>query len=148
MLAGLPKAPSRYSPFVSMERATQRQAYVLTRMVEDGYITESEKEAASKARISGSIPPARGGRSPLILRRTCAAIFSPITAAMSCTRRDLRFTRLSMPTCRRAANAAVERGLREFESRSGYRATFKRIPKNKMDASLKELDANLEGERI
>lgn len=28
MLAGLPKAPSRYSPFVSMERATQRQQYV------------------------------------------------------------------------------------------------------------------------
>ena len=46
MLAGLPKAPSRYSPFVSLEKATQRQAYVLTRMVEEGYITESQKEAA------------------------------------------------------------------------------------------------------
>ena len=34
MLAGLPQAPSRYSPFKHPERAKQRQIYVLNRMVE------------------------------------------------------------------------------------------------------------------
>lgn len=39
ILAGLPQAPSRYSPFKHFERAKARQAYVLNRMAEDGYIT-------------------------------------------------------------------------------------------------------------
>ncbi|MBW2467024.1 MAG: PBP1A family penicillin-binding protein [Deltaproteobacteria bacterium] len=39
LLAGLPQAPSRYSPFKNMELAKKRQAYVLNRMAEEGYIT-------------------------------------------------------------------------------------------------------------
>ncbi|MBF0199949.1 MAG: PBP1A family penicillin-binding protein [Desulfamplus sp.] len=42
MIAGLPQAPSRYSPFRNKERARRRQHYVLTRMHEDGYITQGE----------------------------------------------------------------------------------------------------------
>lgn len=41
MLAGLPQAPSRYSPFKNYTSAKRRQAYVLNRMAEDGYITAS-----------------------------------------------------------------------------------------------------------
>jgi penicillin-binding protein 1A len=39
VLAGLPQAPSRYSPFKDMDAAKKRQAYVLNRMAEEGYIT-------------------------------------------------------------------------------------------------------------
>jgi penicillin-binding protein 1A len=46
ILAGLPQAPSRYSPFKHFEKAKTRQAYVLNRMAEDGYITPT---AARKA---------------------------------------------------------------------------------------------------
>ena len=46
MLAGLPKAPNNYSPYLHPERAYQRQAYVLNRMLEDGYITQREKDWA------------------------------------------------------------------------------------------------------
>lgn len=46
ILAGLPQAPSRYSPFKHFERAKTRQVYVLNRMAEDGYITPT---AARKA---------------------------------------------------------------------------------------------------
>lgn len=46
VLAGLPQAPTRYSPFRDEELAKKRQAYVLNRMAEDGYITP---EAARKA---------------------------------------------------------------------------------------------------
>ncbi|MFZ2418786.1 MAG: transglycosylase domain-containing protein, partial [Smithellaceae bacterium] len=34
LLAGLPKAPTTYSPFLNFNRAKQRQIYVLTRMME------------------------------------------------------------------------------------------------------------------
>jgi penicillin-binding protein 1A len=46
VLAGLPQAPSRYSPFKDLELTRKRQAYVLNRMAEEGYITP---EAARKA---------------------------------------------------------------------------------------------------
>ncbi|MCA9373500.1 transglycosylase domain-containing protein, partial [Candidatus Woesebacteria bacterium] len=47
LLAGLPQAPSAYSPFGSNpQRAKDRQAEVLRRMVEDGYITELQAENA------------------------------------------------------------------------------------------------------
>ena len=46
LLAGLPQAPSRYSPLKSSKLAKKRQAYVLNRMAEEGYITaESARRA-------------------------------------------------------------------------------------------------------
>lgn len=53
LLAGLPQAPSTYSPFGSHpELAFQRQIEVLKRMQEDGYITaEQEKEAENEKLI-------------------------------------------------------------------------------------------------
>ena len=48
LLAGLPQAPSRYSPFgAHPELAKVRQKEVLTRMVEDHYITKSEADKAA-----------------------------------------------------------------------------------------------------
>ena len=46
ILAGLPQAPSRYSPFEHWERARSRQRYVLNRMAADGYITEESARRA------------------------------------------------------------------------------------------------------
>ncbi len=46
LLAGLPQAPSRYALFEHLDRAVERQKYVLNRMAADGYITA---EAAKKA---------------------------------------------------------------------------------------------------
>lgn len=46
ILAGLPQAPSRYSPLDHLESAQQRQRYVLNRMAEDGYISADEARLA------------------------------------------------------------------------------------------------------
>jgi penicillin-binding protein 1A len=47
LLAGLPQAPTRYSPYRNFERAKQRQLYVLKRMREEGFIQEGAAEAAA-----------------------------------------------------------------------------------------------------
>lgn len=52
MLAGLPKAPNTYSPIKHLERARERQAYVLERMVKEAYITPAEAEHAKSTVIS------------------------------------------------------------------------------------------------
>jgi len=46
LLAGLPQAPSRYSPFRNFKLAKNRQLYVLNRMAEEGYITPAEAQTA------------------------------------------------------------------------------------------------------
>ncbi|SFJ03647.1 penicillin-binding protein 1A [Desulfomicrobium apsheronum] len=46
LLAGLPKAPSRYSPYGNPERARERQLYVLARLRDLGWIDRGEYEAA------------------------------------------------------------------------------------------------------
>ena len=45
MLAGVPNAPSVYAPTVNPDLAKKRQAHVLNKMVEYGYITENEATA-------------------------------------------------------------------------------------------------------
>jgi penicillin-binding protein 1A len=49
MLAGLPRAPNRYSPFVDIARAYTRRATVLRRMVECGFITQEEEKDANNS---------------------------------------------------------------------------------------------------
>lgn len=42
LLAGIPNAPSVYAPTKNPELAKQRQAQVLKKMIDNGYLTESE----------------------------------------------------------------------------------------------------------
>ena len=46
MLTGIPKSPSNYSPFVNLEKATQRQQIILKNMYDDGVISEAEYNKA------------------------------------------------------------------------------------------------------
>ncbi len=52
IMAGLPQAPSRYSPYRHYQRAMNRQKYVLGRMVEEGYITPEEYTQAAEEEVS------------------------------------------------------------------------------------------------
>jgi len=42
VLAGLPQAPSKYSPYHHPQQARKRQVYILNRMAEEGFIPSSE----------------------------------------------------------------------------------------------------------
>lgn len=46
LLAGLPQSPSRLSPYENAEGAVSRRQWVLSKMHEQGYITDGEYEAA------------------------------------------------------------------------------------------------------
>src|SRR5205823_3928764 len=51
LVAGLPQAPSAYSPFAHPDRAKARRAYVLRRMREEGMISEKQRAEADGAPI-------------------------------------------------------------------------------------------------
>ncbi|WP_456386156.1 penicillin-binding protein 1A [Desulfolithobacter sp.] len=65
LLAGLPQAPSRYSPLKHFSRARARQRYVLNRMAEDGLISAREARQAFNEKItfqpSGKLQRATNG---------------------------------------------------------------------------------------
>jgi penicillin-binding protein 1A len=52
LLAGLPAAPSDYSPYVDLRRAKQRQRHVLERMAASRYITDAEAERETRAPLN------------------------------------------------------------------------------------------------
>jgi penicillin-binding protein 1A len=52
LLAGIPKAPTSYSPYLNFKRAMARQAYVLERMAQVGFITPEQAKAAMRQTIT------------------------------------------------------------------------------------------------
>ncbi|MEM8695188.1 MAG: PBP1A family penicillin-binding protein [Pseudomonadota bacterium] len=57
MLAGLVKAPSRLAPTRNLEGAQDRQSLVLAAMVDAGYLTQEEADAAGPATVDHRPPP-------------------------------------------------------------------------------------------
>jgi penicillin-binding protein 1C len=63
LLAGLPQAPSTYSPFANPDLANQRKNTVLDKMYEQNYITKSQRDAA-KNKATLVRPPTTTIRAP------------------------------------------------------------------------------------
>ncbi|HEX9400952.1 MAG TPA: PBP1A family penicillin-binding protein [Anaeromyxobacter sp.] len=51
LIAGLPQAPSRFSPFSRPESAKERRRYVLRRMSEEGFISAGERARAAETEV-------------------------------------------------------------------------------------------------
>jgi penicillin-binding protein 1A len=69
LLAGLPQAPSAYDPALHPKPARSRQLHVLDQLVDDGYLTQAEADAARREpwRLRASAAP--GSQSPATSRR-------------------------------------------------------------------------------
>jgi len=64
MLAGLPRRPGRYSPFINRRRAYWRRATVLKRMVDLGFITSREAFECQKELLPEEPHPIRSKLAP------------------------------------------------------------------------------------
>ena len=51
LIAGLPQAPTEFSPFAHPDKAKARRSYVLRRMSEEGMISQAEREEADRAPV-------------------------------------------------------------------------------------------------
>jgi 1A family penicillin-binding protein len=61
LLAGLPKSPTRYNPYLHLDRAKERQRVVLSRMEAVGYITSDQAQSALQDELNLQ-PPSRVAR--------------------------------------------------------------------------------------
>lgn len=86
LLAGLPQAPSKYSLFEHLDRAVERQKYVLNRMAADGYISaQAAQEAyAGKIRLtphSRQVPDGNGYYLEVVKKQAREILQQPLQTA-------------------------------------------------------------------
>ena len=143
LLAGLPKAPSRYSPYFHPERARQRQQYVLGRMTEDGYITQEANEEAINTPLTLKQSKQRGKIAPYFTENVRRYIQTKYGSNVLYREGLEVYTTLNIDM-QRAARTAVERGLRELDKRQGYRGPLKKISREELDSFLEKMNEEIE----
>lgn len=148
MLAGLPQAPSRYSPFKYPERAKQRQIYVLNRMVTEGYITNIQATEAINQTLD--IKPRRNWyieKVPVytehirryiekkygsdVLNKGGLSVFSAVNIEMQ-----------------KIALEEIEKGLVDLDKRQGYRGPKKHLKPEEIESFSKELEVEMENKPL
>jgi penicillin-binding protein 1A len=133
VIAGIPKGPSVLNPVSNREGSLGRRKYVLRRMNELGFIDPEEYGAASME--------------PLIARRHGPQVQLQAPYVAELVRREMlerfgddaytqgyRVTTSIDSRLQRSANAAVRRGLLEYDRRHGYRG-----PTDSLDPMVLEL---------
>jgi penicillin-binding protein 1A len=121
LIAGIIQLPSRQSPYVNMENALRRRAYALNRMAEVGYITRQEAEAARQRPIvTAGLPEAPDSVAPYYVEEVRKHLEAKYGA------KQLYENGLTVRTpmnlrLQRAANVAVDNGLRALDKRRGWR---------------------------
>jgi penicillin-binding protein 1A len=139
MLAGLPQAPSRYSPYSHPQRAKERQVYVLNRMVADGYIGADEAAEALASTLDikerkdwniGEVPyftehvrrylEEKYGTE--VLYRQGLQVYTSVNVAFQ-----------------KAAQQAIRTGLYDLDKRQGYRGPLGQLAADQIEPFLQEL---------
>ncbi len=137
LLGGLPKAPSRYSPYLHTERARMRRSYVLNRMAEDGYITEEERTITIEMPIVLEDAEKREKLAPYFTENVRRYIQKRYGTDVLYREGLEVYTTLDV-AMQKAAKAAIKKGLRELDKREGYRGVLKKIPQEEFDSFLEE----------
>jgi penicillin-binding protein 1A len=143
MMAGLVKAPSRYSPINNFRRAKDRQTYVLTRMTELNFISQEEKEKAL--------------RIPLKIQSRESAYFSKAPYFTQLIRHQVErkygreklyqeglriYTTLDL-SLQRTAQKSVDIGLRGLDKREGFRGPLRTVSPKEVKELLNKQKASL-----
>ena len=120
LLAGLPKAPSAYSPIRYPQKAKQRQRYVLQRMVQRGYITEEQAKEAEDMPLNITLPENKNIKvAPYFTEYLRQYLESTYGTDVLYGEGLKVYTSLNL-FMQQSAQRAVKLGLKDFEIREGY----------------------------
>jgi penicillin-binding protein 1A len=148
MLAGLPQAPSRYSPFRNIKKAKARQVYVLKRMTAEEYITEKEAKQAAKTKLD--IKPRRSlymDEVPYYTEHIRRYIINEYGKDALYNKGLKVYTSVNIKMQKEALKA-VKTGLFNLDKRRGYRGPLKNIPPHKINEYSKKYQEKLGKESI
>ena len=124
-LAGLPKSPSRFSPFTNYERAKKRQEHVLARMEEAGFITAAERDSAIAEELKFRRPGSEHV-APYFVEHVRQQLIAKYGETMVYKGGLQIHTTLNLEM-QRAAEKAFLAGIREVDKRQGWRGPKKTV---------------------
>lgn len=138
MLAGLPKAPSANNPIVNPERATIRQTHVIDRMLENGFITPEQRDAALKQVLKYRTPSEVAVHAEYVAETARQIIFNQFGPDAYTRGLNVYLTLNSAEQA--VAYHALRKGIMDYERRQVYRG-----PEDYVDlpADAKELDSRI-----
>jgi penicillin-binding protein 1A len=135
MLAGLPKAPSAYNPFVNPKRARVRQLYIIERMLDNGFITQAQAEQARQEpmTVKASVQKNRI-HAEYVAEMVRQMMFAQYGAETYTSGLNVYTTILAQN--QQAAYEALRKGIMDFERRQIYRGPekFIELPKDPKEA--------------
>ncbi|MBW2438174.1 MAG: PBP1A family penicillin-binding protein [Desulfobacterales bacterium] len=144
ILAGLPQAPSKYSPFRHPERAKQRQIYVLNRMVAEGFITSSQADAAINTEVE--IKPRRNlyiEQIPYYTEQVRRYVEEKYGREVLYSQ-GLKIYTAANIEMQKIAEEEIEKGLRELDKRQGFRGPLKKLAPEEIEAFAKSVQSELD----
>ncbi|NCN40092.1 penicillin-binding protein 1A, partial [bacterium] len=141
ILAGLPQAPSRYSPIHNPKSAKDRQRYVLTRMGEVGFISEEQASQFKEEPVKLYIWKNFKEIAPYYLETVRQMLVEKVGEEMVLDRGIKVYTGLDLKL-QKAAQEQIEAGLRAHDKREGYRGPLKNLedPNQVAELLLSERD--------
>jgi penicillin-binding protein 1A len=138
MLAGLPKAPSAYNPIANPRRAMLRQQYIIDRMLENGFITEAQHDAAKAQQLRYRPPHDMPVHAEYVAEAARQLIFAQYGDETYTRGLNAHLTLRS--TDQVVAYAALRKGIMEFERRQIYRGPEAYVD---LPANAQEVDARI-----
>jgi len=144
VLAGLPQAPTRYSPFRHPEQARARQVYVLNRMVEEGFVSREQANEALAVKLD--IKPRRNiyvEEVPFYTEHVRRYVEAKYGADALYTQGLQIFTAVNVDL-QKAAEQEVNKGLQDLDKRQGYRGPLKSVPPAQIETVASEQQAEID----
>ena len=138
MLAGLPKAPSAYNPVTNPKRAKTRQLYVLRRMHDLKFITDSQFQEAQNAplNVRQGVRDALPTHAEDVAEMARQVVFEAY--GEDAYTKGITVWTTVRRTDQESAYVAVRRGVVEYDRRHGYRGpeTYVNLPADPVEADL------------
>ncbi|MEZ5479505.1 MAG: penicillin-binding protein 1A [Thiolinea sp.] len=139
MLAGLPKAPSRYNPIVNPQRAMIRRDYILKRMRELGYVSADDYETAVQEPNTARVHKPDIETEAPYLAEMVRALLVEQHQDKAYTLGYHVYTTLD-PDIQQQAARALRTALLDYDQRHGYRGAEDHINLDEYKESEERLD--------
>lgn len=127
MLAGLPRAPSAYNPLIYPRVARLRRDVILRRMQAEGFITSSQAEQAISTDLELNPRKSPDGSKAASFSEHVRRELLRDFGTDGLYEDGLQVQTTLFPGFQEKAQQAVQRGLRDYDRRHGYRGPYGRI---------------------
>ncbi|OGU12809.1 MAG: penicillin-binding protein [Geobacteraceae bacterium GWC2_58_44] len=144
MMAGLPKAPNSYSPIKHLDRAKERQGYVLERMVKEGYVTQAEADHAKATPIViQALKKVNADQSAYFLEEVRKQLEEKY-GEERLYKDGLKIYTTMNAEMQRGAYDSVVNGLKALDKRQGFRGAAKYLEAEEVDPFCKKVEDGID----